>query len=115
MDQFIPTVSFQDIERVVQRDYPENIHREIFELIRVSDIQEKNRTVLACLKLATGDIKKLKNEIKFSIGDWRDTLLPAEYPFYSKIMFRTEKFTEKEISEIILKDKNQYLSWLNQA
>lgn len=48
-------------------------------------------------------------------GWWRDIISEAEYPSYSKKMFRIDKRTEKEKSDIIEKDKKHYLDWLNRT
>ena len=59
MDQFIPQVTQEDIERVLQRDFSAEHWREIREMIQKVRVREKDRVMLACMKVAAGDVQKL--------------------------------------------------------
>jgi hypothetical protein len=111
--QFVPAVSDQDVERVVRRDYPAERHAAIHELIRSIDVREKPRVVLACLKYADGNVEKLKAELTNAEGYWREIISQAEYPNYTKKIFRIDRLSVEEQERIIEKDKSQYLKWLN--
>ena len=113
MAQYVPTVSESDIERIVGRDYPSDVHPAIYEMIRGVDIREKARVILACLKNANGDLQKLKGELANATGWWREIISEAEYPNYSKKMFRMDRLSAIEQERIIEKDRNQYLKWLH--
>jgi hypothetical protein len=113
VDQFTPQVTQEDIERVLQRDFPATHWQEIREMIQQCQVREKDRVMLACMKAAGGDIQKLKRNLNESAGYYREIIGEAEYPFYVKKMFRIDKLTEKEKADIIEKDKKQYLDWLN--
>ena len=54
-----PSVTEADVERIVRRDYPANVAGEILELIATVSVREKPRVVLACLKIASGDLNRL--------------------------------------------------------
>ena len=113
MEQFVPQVSDADVERIIQRDFPQDKHEEIRGLIRPLEVREKPRVVLACLKNAAGDITKLKYYLHEASGYYREHIGEAEYPNYMKKIFRIDRLTEAEVSALYEKDKNQYLAWLH--
>jgi hypothetical protein len=110
--QYVPDVTEADVGRVVRRDYPPQIQPVIEEWIRAVEVREKTRVVLACLKNANGDFEKLKGELGNASGWWREIIGEAEYPNYTKKMFRIDTLSASEQARIIGKDKDQYLSWL---
>jgi hypothetical protein len=112
MAQYVPDVSEDDIERIVRRDFSADAHGAIYEMIRGVEVREKTRVVLACLKNANGSLEKLKCELTNADGYWREIIREAEYPNYTKKMFRIDKLSTDEQQRIIEKDKNQYLVWL---
>ena len=113
MDQFIPQVSETDVHRIVKRDYSPNEHAMILDMIEKAGQKESARIVLACLKNANGDIEKLKSQLPDASGYWRKIISKAEYPNYSKKLFRIDRLSEAEQQAIIDADKSQYLDWLN--
>ena len=113
MNQFIPQVTQEDVERVLQRDFSAEHWREIREMIQKVQVREKDRVMLACMKVAARDVQKLKRNLNEAAGYYREILGEAEYPFYVKKIFRIDKLTEKEKADIVEKDKKQYLDWLN--
>ena len=115
MDQFIPQVSQEDVERVLQRDFPVEHWQELRDVIQLVQVREKHRVILACMKVSGGDVQKLKGNLNEAAGYYREIIGEAEYPFYSRKMFRIEKLTEKEKLDLIEKDKKQYLDWLNSS
>lgn len=115
MAQYVPDVSEGDIERIVRRDFSAEAHGAIHEMIRGVEVREKTRVVLACLKNANGSFEKLKGELTNAGGYWREIIGEAEYPNYTKKMFRIDKLSADEKQRIIEKDKNQYLTWLRGA
>jgi hypothetical protein len=82
-------------------------------MIRGVDVREKPRGILACLKNARGKIDELKGELGNAEGYWREIIGEAEYPNYTKKMFRIDRLPAEEQERIIEKDKRQYLEWLN--
>jgi hypothetical protein len=110
--QYVPDVTDTDVERIVRRDYPAELQAAIQDLIRGVEVLEKPRVVLACLKNANGDVKKLKSELEDASGWWREIISAAEYPNYTKKMFRIDTLSAEEKARIIGKDRDQYLAWL---
>jgi DNA anti-recombination protein RmuC len=115
VDQFIPQVNEDDVERVLQRDFPVGHWQELRQMMQQVEITEKHRVILACMKNAGGDVQKLKGNLNQASGYYREIISEAEYPFYSKKMFKIDKLTDKEKADIIAKDKKQYLDWLTRA
>ena len=113
MPQPTPEVSFEDVERVVARDFPAAEHEEIHALIREVEVREKPRVVLACLKNAGGDLARLRNELGNAAGYWREIISKAEYPNYEKKMFRIDRLSEVEIQHLYESDRAQYQEWLH--
>ena len=113
MDQFTPQVTQEDVERVLQRDFPAEHWEELREMIQLVQVREKDRVILARMKNAGGDVQKLNGNLNEASGYYREIIGEAEYPFYLKKMFWIDKLTEKERLDIIEKDKKQYLDWLN--
>jgi len=113
MEQFVPTVSESDVDRVIRRDLPPEAQEEIWTIIRAVEVSEKPRVILACLKNAAGDIQKLKGNLAEASGYYRELLGEAEYPNYMKKAFHIEKLSEEEKNRIVEKDKAQYLAWLH--
>src|SRR5574341_1119981 len=103
MDQFTPQVTQEDVERVLQRDFPAEHWEELGEMIQLVHVREKDRVILACMKNAGGDVQKLKGNLNEASGYYREIIGEAEYPFYLKKMFRMDKLTEKEKLNIIEK------------
>ena len=68
MDQFTPDVTEADVERVLQRDFTVAHLPELREWIRNTEVREKDRVVLACMKNAAGDVSKLKAELNNASG-----------------------------------------------
>lgn len=110
--QYVPSVSESDIERIVQRDYSSDLQAVIHEMIRGIEVREKPRVIMACLKNANGNFEKLKGELTNASGWWREIIGEAEYPNYTKKMFRIDRLSADEKERIIEKDKTQYLAWL---
>ena len=115
MAQYVPSVSESDIERIVRRDYPSELHAVIHEMIRGIEVREKPRVIMACLKNANGNVEKLRGDLTNASGWWREIIGEAEYPNYTKKMFRIDRLSADEQNRIIEKDKAQYLAWLHRG
>jgi hypothetical protein len=113
MEQFTPDVSDADVERIVLRDMAPARQDEIRAIIRQLEVREKPRVVLACLKLADGDVARLKRNLAEAAGYWREIIGDAEYPNYTRKLFRIDRLTADERARIIDKDREQYLAWLD--
>jgi hypothetical protein len=111
-----PTVTGADVERVVRRDFPADRAEQVLAMLdeygKEDWQREPHRVRLAVLKLAAGDIERLRYEIEGAKRDYRDVLGPAEYPGYSRVMFRIAKLAQDEQQRIIDADWKQYQDWL---
>ena len=67
-----PSVTEHDVERIVRRDYPATVAAEVLELIATASVREKPRVVLACLKIASGNLDRLKANLASASGYYRD-------------------------------------------
>ena len=111
--QYVPSVTESDIERIVRRDYPSELHAVIHEMIRGTEVREKPRVIMACLKNANGNLERLRGDLTNASGWWREIIGEAEYPNYTKKMFRIDRLSAEERARIVEKDKAQYLAWLH--
>jgi len=116
MEQPHPEVSRADVQRVVRRDFPEDAFSRVIAILDEYGTEEwhreRDRVQLAVLKLAGGSEEKLRREIEGAKCDFRDVLAPAEYPAYTKKMFRIDKLPGEEQRRIIDWDWKQYTEWL---
>ena len=116
MTQPTPQVSLADVERFVRRDFPGEAVADVLTALEEYGTEdfhrEKERVRLAVLKLASGSREKLRYEIEGAKCDYRDVLGPAEYPGYTKKMFRIDRLPEEEQKRLIDADWKQYQDWL---
>ena len=111
-----PNVASADVERIVRRDFPADRNAELLAMLNeygrdVSQL-EPFRVRLAVLKLAAGNIERLRYEIEGAKCDYRDVLGPAEYPGYCKRVRRSGDLPPNEEQRIIDSDWSQYQDWL---
>jgi hypothetical protein len=71
--------------------------------------------VLACLKVASGDLDRLRANLSCASGYYRELLSEAEYPLATKRWSRIQSLPEEEVRAIYDKDWRQYCDWLNRA
>lgn len=111
-DQPVPTVTLADVERVVRRDFPEARRAEALAILDDQDPRDPlgPRVHLAVLKLAAGDLAKLKEFMDIAQRDFRDVLAWAEYPEYFREVHDTHG--HPDIDGIIERDWRQYDDWL---
>jgi hypothetical protein len=91
-----PSVTEADVERIVRRDYPANVAGEILELIATVSVREKPRVMVACLKIANGDLDRLRANLSDASGYYRELLGEAEYPLATKRWSRIQSLPEDE-------------------
>src|SRR5262245_8750853 len=115
MRQPTPSVTEADVERVVRRDYPATLAGEILDLIAIVSVREKPRVVLACLKIANGDLHRLRANLANASGYYRELLSEAEYPLAAKRWSRLASLPEDEVRAIYEKDWWQYSEWLTRV
>ena len=117
LEQPIPRVTDEDVKRIVLRDFGEAQSSLVFSILDEFGQQPWNaglglpRVRLAILKLANGEIDRLRLETKTAIEDCRDVLAPAEYPRWtSEIGF--DKVPISLQSDVVNYDWKQYCEWL---
>ena len=115
--QPIPDVTEKDVERIVCRDFPgepyETVMAVLSEYSRGRFPRECSRVQLAALKLAQGNLDRLRLHIGNAEQDYRDVLAAAEYPEYMRVpSFRVSGLSRKEQLRIVKSDWDQYQKWL---
>ena len=117
---FAPTVSADDVLRIILRDFPDAIPNEVLvELNAYGPAQhhfEQHRVHVAILKLSNGEQQRIVKFVQLADKDFRDVLTLAEMPSFSKIMLPLQEFAKRPIEEIEWikqSDRNQYLEWFN--
>jgi hypothetical protein len=108
--QPIPSVSQDDVKRILRRDYPAEQLPQVMAILDTADNGVWPRVQLAALKLAAGSLEKLSNLV---VGaDYRDLLSGAEYPGYMKNWDIMDRLPANERQRIIDEDWAQYAEWL---
>lgn len=115
MEQKIPSVTNNDIRRIIQREFPQMGSDEIESILstyKSATDEGSNRVYAAILKLSNGDIELLKTYVQKANHDYRDIIALAEYPNYSACAFEDDLPEEKE-EQLINDDWLQYEAWFN--
>lgn len=116
-NQRVPNVDAKDVQRIVRRDFPDQEYGAVMSLLDEYGAEtwhrEHSRVRIGILKLAHGDLGKLRSALTVAKKDYRDILSPAEYPRYSQRVFGARQLSsDEEISKIIEEDWEQYETWL---
>lgn len=115
MNQPVPNITPEDVDRIVRRDYPSDMIDEVFALLEGYESREPYRVRLAALKLACGNIDDLKRYVEWAKMDYRDVIAPAEYPLASKKWSAMKNMADDEVEEIYARDWEQYQEWLKKG
>jgi hypothetical protein len=115
VEQFIPEVDNGIVQRVAYRDFPPDQYAKVLELIEGSEVRGTPRVLLACLKVAGGNMQVLKEQLADASGYYREIICEAEYPNYTRKATRMDRLPEDKQRVIIELDKSQYLEWLNKS
>lgn len=111
-----PNVTRKDIERVVHRDFPASQADLVFSLLSQYGTdewhREPERVQLAVLKLAAGNVERLRGALATACADYRDVLAQAEYPRYFQKVDLSSNASSDEAQQIIDADWKQYSEWL---
>lgn len=114
--QLTPTVTAADVERVVRRDFPPERVAEVIAMLNEYGSEgwqrETDRVRLAVLKLAAGNMEKVRQGIETAKQDYRDVLAYAEYPGYMSRVPGTGTRPPDEVKRIVDADWKQYQDWL---
>ena len=106
MHQPVPIVNTADVDRVIKRDFGVAMFEHVTAELDGYGSTNPARVRLAILKLAGGDIEKLRKHVKVANSDWRDVIAWAEYPEY---MSHSPPVLDSRIVEA---DWKQYQEWL---
>ena len=112
--QPVPRVGRDDVVRIVDRDFPAAQLETVLSILddyRARD-SDPSRVQLAALKLAAGDIDRLRAVIEKAGQDFRDVVAAAEYPGYLRTQDVAALSAEQKRT-LIDADWRQYLNWLN--
>ncbi|MGO9480547.1 MAG: hypothetical protein ACLP05_02025 [Candidatus Kryptoniota bacterium] len=116
---YLLKVSSTDVERIVRRDYPSELYESVVEALKQFEGDSESwgiyRVRLAGLKVADGDLEKLKTTIQNANVDFRDVLTEAEYPTVFHQGFPADAIGDSARQKIIEDDWQQYLSWFYRA
>ena len=112
--QPVPVVTPNDVERVVRRDFSNGQFDAVMALLNDCRIGsgESARVQLAALKLTEGSREKLRAYLESAKLDYRDVLVAAEYPDYSKMGFKVREMPSEDQRRIVDSDRAQYERWL---
>lgn len=113
--QPIPEITPDDVKRIVLRDFPNAQFDEVMAIVAVYTSRweiETIRVQLAALKLANGHMDSLRRYIDAAKSDYRDVLVPAEYPKYWKATSRGRGLSEHARHQLFESDRKRYENWL---
>jgi hypothetical protein len=114
-DQPTPNITRADVERIAAREFP---HAAAGALAILDEYgaedwhREAERVRMAALKLARGDLERLRAAIATAKCDYRDVLAPAEYPEYCRSIDPSRAVSPEERQRVIDADSRQYMDWL---
>ena len=115
-NQPIPKVTDDDVMRVARRDFPSQHIDEVLTVLARYGEGDGSAAVprvrLAILKLAGGNLERLRVQVETALSDFRDVLAFAEYPQYFARVTGAADQSREEVQRIIDADWNQYQEWL---
>ncbi len=108
MADYTPTVTKEDIDRIINRDYAQKEKESVWNILERYGYGESFRVYAAALKEGKGSLEKLERMIELANQDYRDLLAAAEYPAQMK-----EGLFSYHSSDTIKADEKQYYDWFN--
>jgi hypothetical protein len=115
LSQPVPEVTPDDVKRIVLRDFPNAQFEEVMAIVAVYTSRWEIGTIrvqLAALKLANGHMDSLRRYIDAAKSDYRDVLVPAEYPKYWKATSRGRGLSKHARHQLFESDRKRYENWL---
>lgn len=111
-------ISSEVLDKIIQRDYPDNFElvKQKLRTIKSDSEGGRNRFSAAVLKLSDGDLKKIDTYIEMCNYDFRDVVSKAEYQRVSKLEFiDMESMTTRELRQNYLDDWTDYSNWIKRS
>ena len=114
MNQPAPKITAADVERIIARDFPSAevaaVRAALAEYGTKAWHREVDRVRIAVLRMADGDLGRLRSALATADQDYRDVLSVAEYPGYLQKVSPSDK---NEINRVLAVDAdwNQYREW----
>lgn len=110
--QLSPERTAEDVVRIVKREFPAEEFATVMAILneyvaRYNDNPSPTR--LAALKLANGSVTRLRALIESAKRDYRDVIMPAVCPSYTKI---GRNLSERKRRKIFENERQQYEDWL---
>ena len=114
--QPVGRVTADDVKRVIHREFTAERFEEVLAIVNEYGLEkweiEADRVRVAVLKLANGDLERLRARVKRAKRDYRDVLAAAEYPEYMKTGGSgIRKPPSDEQPRSIDRDWRQYYHW----
>ena len=118
--EFVPHVTRADVLRIVRRDFAAHDANQVLAILDQYGAKswhpEKDRVQLAVLKLSSGSVEYLRQNVKLARRDYRDVISAAEYPrFFPVGVAELDRLSPPEIEQLQELDWQQYKSWLEAA
>ena len=110
--EFSPERTAADVDRIVKRDFTPQEFDLVMAILNeyAAPYNDSPFPVqLAALKLANGNMPQLRTLIESAKLDYRDVLLPAVFPSYSKVGWEV---SDRKRRKIFSKDRHDYEDWL---
>lgn len=113
MTQPVPTVTPDDIDRLVRRDFPGLDPVEVISKLHNyrQTFGSNERVLAAILKLASGDASAVDRYVDAANADPRDVLAWAEYPRYLNEVSPSTTGASRDFA--VRADWEQYRSWFD--
>lgn len=115
--QSIAEVTPKDVERIIGRDFPVDQYSVVMKILGDYGTEKWHRfrtdVQLAALKLADGNLDRLRSLMASARRDFRDVLYPSNFPSLKKAQANFLGLSPEEQSRIRDNDRQQYEEWLN--
>jgi hypothetical protein len=113
MEQYEISVTWNDIERILHRDFPWDRATQLILLINMYDLRDQTREIAACLKNSGGNFRAVCNSLLHAQGLWKEEIVQAEHPNLTRQAGKIAYLSPQEIAILKEMDKKQYLEWLH--
>lgn len=118
MQDFVPTIDDETLERLVNRDFTSDTAGRVRALLESYGAKphhiERNRVRAAILKLANGELRAIQQQVSVAVTDFRDVIGAAEYPRQMEIGFvGMGSASAEQLQDLKKQDWKDYCDWLS--